>query len=225
MRNQKKALVTNTYGTIIAQPAELVEYENLLLSDPKLSGKINDFHSFMRKYNQRFGGSPPETDEDWRYVGKLKNEAMLPLIPYPNSEEFIMNVKKRGLGLIIFAGASPEESGEIYFELGIGIDNAYTVAGMDRNATSTFEEVGKRMQKDGFMPVAYLTHKPAHAMASAAAWGKGLICRARNAPIPEFPFHLKDEATDEIIGKVYPFEWDGPVRESEHKKVLDFLAQ
>ncbi|MFH0837487.1 MAG: hypothetical protein V1870_05125 [Candidatus Aenigmatarchaeota archaeon] len=139
---------------------------------------------------------------------ELKASGEIQEAPMPNAELLINHLKEKGFAFVIYAGAPVESSLKKYADIGIAINGAYTAQGMNRNNPEVFRNIRELMLKNGFDPIAYLTHVPDNAKASATAWGKGLL----------------SEPIKESDDRIYQFDWN-ILSIDEIEKIIAFLKK
>jgi FMN phosphatase YigB (HAD superfamily) len=186
----RKALVANTNGTLVVNPM--------------------DSEYFSEKYQEKYGVGDlllrNLNNEKMQHIRELQKKLRVKDSLYPHVENLLMSVKESGFGILIYANAHPEKTREIYGQLHISIDSAYTTHDSERSSPEAFRQIRKNMNSDGFEPVAYLTDRPPHALASAEAWGRGLLCRTESSP----------------DSRIYAFEWED-LHPEDIRKIIKFL--
>ncbi|MFH1977874.1 MAG: hypothetical protein ABIJ92_00940 [Candidatus Aenigmatarchaeota archaeon] len=130
-------------------------------------------------------------------LDKPTRELIHPIIP-----DVITAIRDLGLGFVVAAGATVDESQRTYKALGIDplVDGYYSFGSRSRENPDSFRAVGSEMAQDDFEPVAYLTDKPIDAGKAIEVWGKSLLCVSPEDTI------LAAELGN-VIGSVYDFNW------------------
>ena len=207
----RKAVFSNTNGTLVIDPMDC-KYGN---------------PEFIQEYINRYGPEEFEkyTDADpamKEHKKLLKNQMGIRDRLYSNVSKLLDALNGNGIELVIFAGASAEKSREIYEDLGVRIADAYEAIGEleNRSDPRTFSKLGECI-KEKYAPHAYITHRASHALASAEAWGKGLLS-GMNMKNDGFSDLMEG---DKVIGQIYRFNWDSLAFDWEIKKLIGFLQK